>query len=209
MNHLLRVSLSVLAVAGLSFAAASKPQPRLTPARIVELTTPASRPAPNSYQVKMSDLGEGAIPSNGTKVTLEKIREFRFPTEFTPPQASLRTDVPVVPTTPDVFETIHTGWTITLTAKPQGKLVELCGVAEYVEVELINGGYEPLSGPIHTEDGQLITPNKLEQPLAQTTTTRFHLFAVPGESYEIELYRGKVKEMRTITVSEIRPAPAK
>jgi hypothetical protein len=62
MNQLLRVSLSVLAVAGLSFAAASKPQPRLTPARIVELTTPASRSAPDSYQVKISDVGEVAIP---------------------------------------------------------------------------------------------------------------------------------------------------
>jgi hypothetical protein len=87
--------------------------------------------------------------------------------------------------------------------------VGLCGVADYVEVELIDGGYGPLSGPVHSEDGQLITPNKLEQLLAQTTTTRFHLFSIPGESYEIALYRGKVKETRTITVSEIRPAPAK
>jgi hypothetical protein len=209
MNLLLRVSLAVLAVAGLSFAAASKPQPRLTPARIVELSTAASRPVPNQYEVKISDLGAAVIRTNGNKVALEKIHEFRFPTEFTPPQASLKDQSIIVPTTPSAFETINSGWTVTLTAKAHGPLVELCGTAEYTEVEMINGGYGPLSGPIHTEEGKLITPNRLDQPLAQTTTTRFHLFAVPGESYEITLYRGKTKETRTISVSEFRRIPAK
>ena len=51
------------------------------------------------------------------------------------------------------------------------------------------------------EQGGLLTPNKLDQPKLQTTTTRFNLFAVPGESYEVTFYRGDKSEKHTVTVS--------
>jgi hypothetical protein len=47
----------------------------------------------------------------------------------------------------------------------------------------------------------VLTPNKLDQPKFQTTTTRFHIFAVPGESYEVTLYRGSKEEKHSITVT--------
>jgi len=52
-----------------------------------------------------------------------------------------------------------------------------------------------------SEQGEVITPNKLEQPKSLTTTTRFHLFAVPGETYDVTLYRGGKAEKHTVTVT--------
>jgi hypothetical protein len=69
-----------------------------------------------------------------------------------------------------------------------------------MDVQSIKGGYGALAGPIVADDGVVITPNKLELPRSQTTTTRFHLFAVPGETYEITLYRGTKPETHTVKV---------
>ena len=62
------------------------------------------------------------------------------------------------------------------------------------------GGYGAIAGPIYTEQGDVITPNKLDQPKLQTTTTRFNIFAMPGESYEVTLYRGAKSEKHIVTV---------
>lgn len=47
---------------------------------------------------------------------------------------------------PKEFETINTGWTIRLNATPSGQLIALSGKAEYVEAELMNGGYGAVAG---------------------------------------------------------------
>ena len=107
----------------------------------------------------------------------------------------------MVPTTPREFETLNVGWTITFTTKARGGLIDLYGVADFVEAELVKGGYGALSGPITTDAGVLISPNKLEQPRSHTTTTRFHIFAVPGESHEVTLYRGNKEEKHIVTVT--------
>jgi hypothetical protein len=131
---------------------------------------------------------------------MEHIRELIFPNEFDLPKVAANETPAVIPTTPAAFETINTGWTIRLTAKPQGKLVTVYGVADYVEAELVPGGYGAIAGPIHNEQGAVISMNKLEQPRVKTTTTRFNLFAMPGESYEVTLYRGTKSEKHTVTV---------
>jgi hypothetical protein len=51
------------------------------------------------------------------------------------------------------------------------------------------------------EVGEVLSVNKLDQPKFQTTTTRFHIFAVPGESYDVTFYRGSKKEKHRITVT--------
>ncbi len=132
---------------------------------------------------------------------LECIREFRFPNQFTPPKAILDKAPQIVPLTPTKFETVNTGWTIHLNAKPEGKLVQLYGIADYTEAQLVPGGYGPLTGPIYDEKGECISVNVLNQPKFETTTTRFCIFAVPGEKYEVTLYRGAKAEKHAVTVT--------
>lgn len=195
-----RTAILCLAVAGISVAAAPTAQKRLTPQRVSELTAPSTEGgAPKGYKVEVSALGSATF-SAAKAGEIQSSREFIFPTEFDPPHA-VASDAPVVPTTPTAFETLNTGWTIRLTAKPQGKLIALYGVADYVEAELVPGGYGAIAGPIHNDRGQLVTPNKLDQPKLQTTTTRFHIFALPGEPYEVTLFRGNKREKHTVTVT--------
>jgi hypothetical protein len=196
-----RTAILCLAVAGISLAATPSAQKRLTPQRISELTAPAPGAAPaKGYKVEISSFGSVTLPAGKAAVEIQSGRDFIFPTEFDPPQAAAN-DLPVVPTTPTTFETLQTGWTLRLTAKPQGKLIAVYGVADYVEAELVPGGYGAIAGPIHNDRGQLVTPNKLDQPKLQTTTTRFHIFALPGEPYEVTLFRGNKSEKHIVTVT--------
>jgi hypothetical protein len=190
----------------------------LTPQGVTELTAPAND-KPKAYVVRVSGIDLPIPPQKGarpqarpiaTSVILpvdkphgiiEAIREFRFPTKFEPPRVEANMGPAITPTTPTSFEVLNAGWTIRLSARPEGKLVAVYGVAEYVDVELVDGGYGAIAGPIYTAKGELITPNVLRQPKVQTTTTRFHIFALPGEPYDVTLYRGARAEKHTVTVT--------
>ncbi|MEZ0254696.1 MAG: hypothetical protein ACAI37_05430 [Chthoniobacter sp.] len=201
----------VLAAAAVTIAAVSKPAKHLTPQRVAEVNALSdSNPDLARVSVAISGVSKVRTVSDGRKAVLEMIREFRFPTAFNPPAAPKEALAgktnqdgvyPITPTTPTEFETLNTGWTITLTTKARGGLVEVYGVADFVEVDLIAGGYGALSGPIITDQGVLITPNRLDLPKSKTTTTRFHVFALPGESYDVTLYRGTKAEKHTVTVA--------
>ena len=194
-----------IAIACAGIAASPKAQNRLTLRKLSELTAPSEKLAPSkAYKVEISNLGTASLPADKPEGEIKSGRDIRFPTEFKPPQSGTAADgTPVVypPLTPTGFLSVDTGWTIHLTAKPAGKLVAIYGVADYVASEMVPGGYGAVAGPIYTEQGEVITVNKLDQPKFQTTTTRFHIFALPGEPYEITLYRGATRERRIITVT--------
>ena len=96
---------------------------------------------------------------------------------------------------------VNTGWTIRFSARQHGKVIALSGIADYVEAEMLTRGYGALAAPIYSESGQLLSPNVLHQPKVQTTSTRFQVFALPGETYEVTLYRGAKAEKHRITVT--------
>jgi hypothetical protein len=124
-------------------------------------------------------------------------------TQFDPPEVSL-TETPslVAPLRPRAFETVNTGWTIRLKAWPVGNLIALYGVADHIEFRGFDeAGYGPLSGPIHDQKDRLLSPNVLQQPVFETTTTRFHIFAVPGETYEVVLHPGRKTTKHRVTVA--------
>jgi hypothetical protein len=201
MNTTIRTAVVCLAVISVAVAATPNTRKRLTAQRIAELTAPADAPHPKAYKVEISALGSSKLPASKPEGEIQSIRELRFPTEFEPPQAAA-TGAPVItPTTPTAFEQVNTGWTVHLTAKAHGKIIAVYGIADYVEAEMVPGGYGVIAGPIYTELGEVITPNKLDQPKLQTTTTRFNIFAVPGGSYEVTLYRGVKSEKHIVTVS--------
>jgi hypothetical protein len=198
---LLIVSLSAMAIT--AAAITKSPKSPLTLDRIRELTAPTDAPAPKAYKVTISGLGSCTVPAgaSGKQVKLEDIREFRFPTQFEPPKSG-DGDAVVLPTTPTEFGMANTGWTVHLNATPHGRLVGIAGAADYVTAQLHPGGYGPVNGPIYAKDGTMLSPNKLDQPEVQTTSTHFHIFAVPGESYEVTFYRGNTTEKHTVTVTE-------
>ncbi|MEP6673383.1 MAG: Amuc_1098 family type IV pilus outer membrane protein, partial [Chthoniobacter sp.] len=129
---------------------------------------------------------------SGQRAVIEIIREFRYPTEFTPPQipqtfqspAVLTTGAvgvsssgsfPVTPTTPTAFETRNTGVTLEVepVVGPDGYTIDLNLVPQVVEFEgFINYGSpitstttNPLTG---ASQQNVITPNVINQPIFST-----------------------------------------
>jgi hypothetical protein len=201
MNTTIRTAIACLVVASAAVAAPPNTRPLLTPKRLAELTAPTDAPKPKSYKIEISELGSASLPEAKPEGEIEAVREFRFPVEFALAKATAVDGSPsVTPTTPTAFAQANTGWTVQLSATPHGKLVIVFVHAHYVEAELVTGAYGEIAGPVYTERGEVITPNKLDQPKIQTTATRLYLCAIPGQSYEVTLYRGAKAEKHTITV---------
>ncbi len=221
MKSSIQTTILCIAVASVAIAATSRTK-RLTPQRIAELTAVSGSPKPERYSVAISGLdspgplgrpvpapapsttrGSASIsfPAEKPEAVLEFIREFRFPSRFEPPHTGADGVSLIKPPTPAAFESVNTGWSIRLSAKQQGNLVAIAGAAAYTAAEFVPGDYGPLSGPIYSEDGKLISPNVYHQPKIETTTTHFHIFAVPGEPYEVTFYHGTKSEKHTITVT--------
>jgi general secretion pathway protein D len=122
----------------------------------------------------------------GQRAVIEVIREFRYPTEFDPPQipqnfggsgsgVSLISTFPVTPTTPTAFETRNTGVTLEVEPNvgPDGYTIDLNLVPQVVEFEgFINYGSPILSGTT------IVTPNVINQPIFSTrkVTTSVSVF---------------------------------
>jgi general secretion pathway protein D len=128
---------------------------------------------------------------SGQRAVIEVIREFRYPTEFTPPQipqtfqtplttgigvaSASNSSFPVTPTTPTAFETRNTGVTLEVepVVGPDGYTIDLNLVPQVVEFEgFINYGSpitstatNPITG-ISTQ--QIITNNTINQPIFST-----------------------------------------
>ena len=216
MKTITPATIAFLAFASIAIAAAPKSLP-LTPKRIAELTAPGDAPRPKAYKVEVSGLlspsptasgGSGPIsvllPRDKPEAVLECIRELRFPSAFTPPRAVVGREPAFEPTWPAEFDKVNTGWTIRFSAKQHGKVIALAGVADYIRADMPKigtGAYGSLGAPIRAESGELLSPNVAHQPKVQTTTTRFQIFAVPGETYEVTLYRGAKPEKHRITVT--------
>ncbi len=201
MKPCLRTSLICAALALGSVASTPTPLKRLTAKRILELTAPSDVAAPNSYNVEILGLGASTLSADKLEGEIKVGKPLVFPTEFDPPQASMDPALGIVPTTPTAMGTVDTGWTVRLTANPHGKLLAVTGAAEYTSAKMLPGGYGAIAGPVFAENGNTITVNRLEQPRLETTTTRFHIFAVPGESYEVTFYKGEKAEKHTVTVT--------
>jgi general secretion pathway protein D len=133
---------------------------------------------------------------SGQRAVIEIIREFRYPTEFDPPQipqtfgntgggvtvidptsplsGQQQQSFPVTPTTPTSFETRNTGVTLEVepTVGPDGYTIELNLVPQVVEFE----GFVNYGSPIQTTSTDIlgrqfvniITPNVINQPIFST-----------------------------------------
>ena len=125
---------------------------------------------------------------SGQRAVIEIVREFRYPTQFTPPQvpnvsggSGTTVVLPVVaPTTPSAFETRNTGVTLEVepVVGPDGVTIDLNLVPQVVEFEgFINYGSpilappapftDPLTGMIKLLSGadRILTNNVINQPI--------------------------------------------
>ncbi len=138
---------------------------------------------------------------SGQRAIIEIIREFRYPTEFDPPQipqdfGSIATtgllpgvsqsaaSFPVTPTTPTAFETRNTGVTLEVepVVGPDGYTIDLNLVPQVVEFE----GFINYGSPIQTTSTNalgvsqinVLTPNVINQPIFSTrkVTTSVSIF---------------------------------
>ena len=141
----------------------------------------------------------------GQRAVIEIIREFRYPTEFDPPQIpqtfgnqngggggggagvtiNLPGSFPVTPTTPTAFETRNTGVTLEVEPNlgPDGYTIDLNLVPQVVEFEgFINYGSPISSSSISLLTGApvttVLTPNVINQPIFSTrkVTTSVSVF---------------------------------
>jgi general secretion pathway protein D len=140
---------------------------------------------------------------SGQRAVIEIIREFRYPTEFDPPQIpqnfgntgngggiggvtlQLPGSFPVTPTTPTSFETRNTGVTLEVepVVGPDGYTIDLSLVPQVVEFEgFINYGSPITSTSVNLLTGapvqNVITPNVINQPIFSTrkVTTSVSVF---------------------------------
>ena len=131
---------------------------------------------------------------SGQRAVIEIVREFRYPTQFQPPQIPQTvgstsgtvggtTTVPITPTTPTAFETRNTGVTLEVepVVGPDGITIDLNLVPQVVEFEgFINYGspilappaVNPITGTLLTTS-TVLTPNVINQPIfsARKVTT--------------------------------------
>ncbi len=130
---------------------------------------------------------------SGQRAVIEIVREFRYPTQFQPPQipqtvgstnggvAGGSTSVPITPTTPTAFETRNTGVTLEVepVVGPDGITIDLNLVPQVVEFEgFINYGspifssassfLDTLTGGLITTPQSMITANVINQPIFST-----------------------------------------
>jgi general secretion pathway protein D len=128
---------------------------------------------------------------SGQRAVIEIVREFRYPTQFQPPQipqttgggnssgSGMNTTIniqPVTPTTPTAFETRNTGVTLEVepVVGPDGVTIDLNLVPQVVEFEgFINYGSPILAPKVSlfaglTQADRVLTDNVINQPIFST-----------------------------------------
>jgi general secretion pathway protein D len=143
---------------------------------------------------------------SGQRAVIEIVREFRYPTTFTPPQVpsissstgttiigGAPSTVPVVvtPTTPQTFETRNTGVTLEVepVVGPDGITIDLNLVPQVVEFEgFINYGSPIFAvgvqtvGVITTSAPVLLTQNVINQPVFSTRKVTTNVSVWDGQT---------------------------
>jgi type II secretory pathway component GspD/PulD (secretin)/tetratricopeptide (TPR) repeat protein len=148
---------------------------------------------------------------SGQKAVIEVIREFRYPTEFQPPQiptqvtpsaaqaigaATSLPSIPVTPTTPTAFETRNVG--VILEVEPvvgsDGQTIDLNLAPQVTEFEgFINYGSPILAPPVVnalggtalTNSQRVITDNVINQPIFSTRKIQTNVTIWDGQTIVI------------------------
>ena len=134
---------------------------------------------------------------SGQRATIEIIRDFRYPTEFEPPQLSATNGsqfTPVVPNSPSAWETKPTGITLEVepTVGPDNYTIELVLAPRVIEFDgFINYG-SPINATLQYNDPLIliplpsatfqVTPNTINQPVFSTREVTTQVSVYDGQT---------------------------
>jgi general secretion pathway protein D len=140
---------------------------------------------------------------SGSTAKIEIVREFRYPSEFTPPQLSATqgsTYAPVVPNSPSAWETKNTGITLEVepTVGPDSYTIELRLAPRVIEFDgFINYG-SPINATVANTFGSIVgnavfqflgtsttfeaTPNTINQPVFSTREVETQVSVYDGQT---------------------------
>lgn len=133
---------------------------------------------------------------SGQRALIEIIRDFRYPTEFEPPQVSASAGTqftPVVPNSPSGWETKPTGITLEVepTVGPDNYTIELVLAPRVIEFDgFINYG-NPINATVAAIDplGGLLLPSKTFQATANTMNQP--VFSIREVTTQVSVYDGQ------------------
>jgi len=123
---------------------------------------------------------------SGQRATIEIVREFKYPTEYTPPQvptSGSSTMIVVTPTTPSAFEVRNTGVSLEVepVVGPDGSTIDLNLVPQVTEFE----GFINYGTPIYASDGKtssILTANVINQPIFSTRKVQTSVSVWDGQT---------------------------
>ena len=126
---------------------------------------------------------------SGQQATIEIVREFKYPTEYSPPQVPTSSGsgsasiIAVTPTTPTAFEVRNTG--VSLEVEPvvgaDGSTIDLNLVPQVTEFD----GFINYGTPIYGSDGvhsSLLTANVINQPIFSTRKVKTSVSVWDGQT---------------------------
>ena len=144
---------------------------------------------------------------SGSTAKIEIVREFRYPSQFNPPQlgSAVGTQVtPVVPTSPTAFETKNTGITLVVepTVGPDSYTIELRLAPRVVEFDgFINYG-SPINVPVESRqvldilDNGLVNLNIISNTIELTSNTiNQPVFSTREVETQVSVYDGQTVVM--------------
>ena len=150
---------------------------------------------------KSGTLTTPSVTTNpGQTASLEAIRDFIYPVDFTLPNApkdkvmkaklEKKGTYPVTPTTPKEFVNQPTGVKLTITPRFEGGLVILKGELTMTEFDGFTQAVgEVVARPIinSKEDPVLLTPNLAQAPMMREAHTPIFVAALPGKTYTMQV----------------------
>jgi hypothetical protein len=172
------------------------------------LSAPASEPLIGVKCVVGSPDNTTSLPTahvkSGSTAKITSAESLRFPTKWDLPKEGVNDEGQkfIVPVTPTEFESIDPEWSIEYTSEQiENGLIRIVGVVTYQKPELQQAVHGERAAPIYSPDDSsvLLTENKAQGAVIQSSATRFQLFAKVGKEYTFDVR--KLNEVVPITMS--------
>ena len=133
----------------------------------------------------------------GAETKFAKLRKFIYPKSYSLPSNGENSKFPTTPATPLKFDSLETGWTVSLKPRVAGGVIILEGEITHVSAKLHRGvfgeGSDPIVAPVSSVLGKkyvTVTENKGEMPLISKNVYPVTIRVLPNKEYKISLSDG-------------------
>jgi len=142
-------------------------------------------------------ISETKLSRIGVETRFTKLRKFVYPKSYALPSNGKNNKFPTTPSTPLKFDSLNTGWTVSLKPHLSGGLIILEGEITHVSTKLHRGvfgeGSDPIVAPVSSALGKTyvtVTENKGDLPLISNKVYPITIRVIPNKPYEISLSDG-------------------